>query len=263
MEGATEEGKTQASVQNNLPSNVDPPRRGSVGSGVSSEGLNSQMVVFCELIKQVSPLRSEEPKEVLWFFARVDSLHKLKLVDDRVFLTKLMPLVTYGILSFLGECVDRDGSWEECKAQLVEEYFPFFVKERLIRDLIVGNFQRKETPVRAYIKQVFEVANFLGYEASEQQLVDRIVMNFHPDMLANAAFIDRPRSLKDLYRAVGLMEERGVAAEERKRQIGDTEQRQGEKKRPDLVKCWACDQTGHIQRFCTQRTPEKGRPKEE
>jgi len=31
-------------------------------------------------------------------------------------------------------------------------------------------------------------------------------MNFHPSILAHAAFLYKPRSLKELYRVVGLIE---------------------------------------------------------
>jgi hypothetical protein len=62
--------------------------------------------------------------------------------------------------------------------------------------LIVFNFQGEGQPLRAYVDQVFRTAGFLEYHASEQQLVDRIVMSFHPNILAHAAFLDKPRSLK-------------------------------------------------------------------
>jgi hypothetical protein len=54
--------------------------------------------------------------------------------------------------------------------------------------LIVFNFQGEGQPLRAYIDQVFRAAGFLEYDASEQQLVDRIVMNFHPSILVHTAF---------------------------------------------------------------------------
>ena len=40
-------------------------------------------------------------------------------------------------------------------------------------------------------------------------------MNFHPEILAKAAFLDRPRSRNDLFRIVGLLEEKISAAKER------------------------------------------------
>jgi len=92
---------------------------------------------------------------------------------------------------------------------------PYFVWERLIRDLIIFNFQGEGQPLRAYTDQVFRAASFLEYDANEQQLVDRIVMNFHPSILAHAAFLDKPRSLKELYRVVGLIEQKFAVAKER------------------------------------------------
>ena len=40
--------------------------------------------------------------------------------------------------------------------------------------------------MRINIEQVFQAAEFLQYEATEQQLVKREIMNLHPDILANS-----------------------------------------------------------------------------
>jgi hypothetical protein len=72
--------------------------------------------------------------------------------------------------------------------------------------------------MRVYIDQVFQAAQFLQYEAMEQQLVDRVVMNLHPQVLSQAAFLEKPRSHKDLYRLVGLIEEKFSVLKERSRQ---------------------------------------------
>jgi len=37
---------------------------------------------------------------------------------------------------------------------LLREYFPLFVKEKMIRELVVFNFQEKDHPVREFIKEV-------------------------------------------------------------------------------------------------------------
>jgi len=68
-------------------------------------------------------------------------------------------------LKFLGDCLRGGVSWIRCKSRLLEYYFPGFVKERQIRDLIVFNLQREDQPVRAYVDQIFRAAEFLlhGY----------------------------------------------------------------------------------------------------
>jgi hypothetical protein len=132
----------------------------------------------------------------------------LGLVDDRQFITRILPLVSGSLLKFLGGCLREDCSWADCKTRLLDEYFSYFVWERLIRDLIVFNFQGAGQSMRDYLEQVFQAADFLQYEASEQQLVDRVVMNFHPDILSQAAFLDRPRSHKQLHQVIGLIEEK-------------------------------------------------------
>jgi len=43
------------------------------------------------------------------------------------------------------------------------------------------------------------------------------VMNLHPSISAHTALLDRPRSFKDLYRVVGLIEEKFSVARERQR----------------------------------------------
>jgi hypothetical protein len=100
---------------------------------------------------------------------------------------------------------------------LLKKYFPPFVRERLIRDLVVFNFHQEGQSVRDYIDKVLSAAKFLGYGADEQQLVDRIIMNLHPSILAQAAFLEKPHSRAQLYSAVGLIEERFSVLRERQR----------------------------------------------
>jgi hypothetical protein len=86
---------------------------------------------------------------------------------------------------------------------VLKEYFPLFVREKMIRDLVVFNFQKKDCPLREFIKEVVDTAEFLQYHASEGEIVDRILMNMHPDILAQAALLPRPgsyRVLRDMVR---------------------------------------------------------------
>ena len=166
-----------------------------------------QTPVLVELLRQVAPLSSEEPEEILWLFVRLGEIYVLRLVHYRQFITRILPLVFGSLLKFLGSCLRGEYSWAGCESQLLEGYFSYFVRERLIRDLIFFKFHAAGQSMLVYLEQGCQAAEVLQYEASQQQLVNRVQMNVHLDILGQAAFLDRPRSLKELYRVVGLIEE--------------------------------------------------------
>jgi hypothetical protein len=152
----------------------------------------------------------------------------------------------------------------------LQGYFPFFVREKLIRDLIVFNFHQSHQSLRAYIDEVFTAAEFLEYDATESVLVNRIVTNFHPEILAHAAFLDRPKSLKDLYALVNIIEEKQTVVRERearealeKGKASDLRDFHpvGSRNSPGSrspPKCWRCKQSGHFARNCPQRSSSSG-----
>jgi len=108
---------------------------------------------------------------------------------------------------------------------------------------------------------VFQAADFLRYEATEQQLVDR-VMNLHPRVLNQAALLDRPRSLKDLQCLVAVIEEKCSMAQERQqvgretplgndaavgpREVSRVQSRETGVLTCAPVKCWSCERPVHI-----------------
>jgi hypothetical protein len=65
-------------------------------------GRDSPIAVLVELLRQVSPLRSEEPEHILQFFVRIEETFELGLVDDRSFVTRILPLVSGNVLRFWG-----------------------------------------------------------------------------------------------------------------------------------------------------------------
>jgi hypothetical protein len=130
--------------------------------------------VLVELLRQGPPLRSEDPEEIMRLFIRLGEVYDLGLVVNRIFMMRILPLVTGSLLRFVGDCLGGGGSWADCKTCLLEEYFLYFVRERLTRDLIVFNFQREGQPLRRYIEQIFQTAGFLRYNVTESQLVDRV-----------------------------------------------------------------------------------------
>ena len=66
---------------------------------------------------------------------------------------------------------------------MLKEYFLLFVTEKVIRELVVFHFQGRDCPLREFIKEVVDAAEFFQYRASEGEIVDRILLNLHPDIL--------------------------------------------------------------------------------
>jgi len=115
-----------------------------------------------------------------------------------------------------------------------------------------------------------DAAEFLQYRASEGEIVHRILMNLHPDILAEAAFLPRPGSYRELRDMVALIEERmAVLAERQRSDTGSSssqmverdsllnkpggtagEGRQSSKNGPNF---WHCGKPGHVQRDCKER----------
>jgi hypothetical protein len=264
----------QASVATDLRNGVNETSPSGSGFCSRADSGDSTTPVLVELLRQVPPLRSEEPEAIMRLFVALDEIHDLNLVNDQVFVTRILPLVSGSLLSFFGRCLREGRNWINCKSAMLEEYFPYFVRERLIRDLIVFNLQREGQPVRVYVEQVFGAAKFLEYDASETELVDRVVMNSHPSILGQAAFVDKPRTVKELYRTVGVLEEKSAVAKERRRvefesrslksrgaKVSDAHRvSSGRVTAPATTqnRCWDCGSFGHIRRNCPRRLQSSG-----
>jgi hypothetical protein len=91
------------------------------------------------------------------------------------------------------------------------------VRERLVREKIVCNIHKEKQHLQTYIEQIFGAAKFLEYQATEGQIVDRVMMNLHPSNSDHLVLLDRSRSLKYLYGMVEVVEERQLVARERQR----------------------------------------------
>jgi hypothetical protein len=140
------------------------------------------------------------------------------------------------------------------------------VRERLIRNLVVFNFQKPDQATREYVTSIFAVTDFLKYQVSEQELLDRVIMNLHPSILAHSAFLERPHSGDQLHKAIDLTEEKMSVAKARNHsspaptsEKHDVAPPRAAPCRPvQSVKCWKCGRLGHVQRNCHQRPAGSG-----
>jgi hypothetical protein len=73
-------------------------------------------------------------------------------------MTRVLPLLTGDMLALLGQYLRQQKAWEQCKNLVRERIFPHFVRERLIRDLVVCRFQGERDPIREYVDRVFAIA---------------------------------------------------------------------------------------------------------
>jgi hypothetical protein len=104
----------------------------------------SEISVLGELLRNVQPLQSDEPTDMLRFFVSLKGIYDLQLASDTIFMMTILPGVKGACLNFLEGCIRRGDSWELCKKMVLEEFFPFIVGEKLIRELIVFKFHSKE-----------------------------------------------------------------------------------------------------------------------
>jgi hypothetical protein len=124
--------------------------------------------------------------------------------------------------------------------------------------------------LREFIKEVVDAAEFLHCRASEGEIMDRILMNLHLDKLAQAAFLPRPGSYRELRDMVGLIEERmAVLAECQHSDTGSNTQMvdrgslpdnklggtavEGRRSSKNGPNCWHCGKLGRFQKNCKER----------
>jgi hypothetical protein len=84
--------------------------------------------VLENLLKQIKPLTSEEPREILDFFIKVGEIYELKLVDDCSFVITILQLVP-GTRKFLEERLREKNDWLDCKSKLRGVFFIFCPRE--------------------------------------------------------------------------------------------------------------------------------------
>jgi len=139
-----------------------------------------QASVLVELLRQMTPCFPRSRRR----FCGLGEVYELRLANDRDSVTRVLPLGSGSLLKILVNCLREGCRWTDCKSLFLDEYFPYIFRERLFRDLISFNLHGLCENLREYIERISKAATFLQYQASEQKLVDRILMNFYPDILS-------------------------------------------------------------------------------
>ena len=95
----------QASVETNMSSDATHggPQNSSKSSHVFAS--DNSVHVIVELLRQVPSLSSEVPEVVLRLVSRLDEIHALGLVDDNMFIVRILPLLSSAVLRFFGDCL--------------------------------------------------------------------------------------------------------------------------------------------------------------
>ena len=106
LTGATMESKqhaetAQASAQSDV--SVDATHSGPFESNFGSHvgGCSNVVPVIVKLLRKVPSLSSDEPEAILRFVGKLDEIHSLGLVDDKVFVIRILPFHCGAVLSFL------------------------------------------------------------------------------------------------------------------------------------------------------------------
>jgi len=95
-------------------------------------GCGNVVPVVVELLRHVPAVSSEEPEAILILITKLDEIYAFGLFDDRAFLVRILPLVFGAVLQFFGECLRSGRSWEQCRRELLKEFFPISLGKRAI-----------------------------------------------------------------------------------------------------------------------------------
>ena len=56
--------------------------------------------------------------------SKLDEIHALGPVDDKIFVVRVLPKVSGAVSRFLWDCLRNGKNWGQCKSELVNESFP-------------------------------------------------------------------------------------------------------------------------------------------
>ena len=115
----------QASVSTDLSADTIQTGPHNVDNSSHVGGSDNPVPVLFELLRQVPSLSSEEPEAILQLIKRLEEIYALGLTDDRMFVIRILPLVSGAVLRFFGDCLSYGRNWEQCMGTVDSVIFPF------------------------------------------------------------------------------------------------------------------------------------------
>ena len=107
-----DEKMAQASVQTDFVNNVVEPVPQNVGCSSHAGGVDGHAQVLVELLRQVSPLSSEDPEGILRLFVRLEKIHNLGQVEGCIFVTRVLLPVSGSMYACLGVACLVEAVWQ-------------------------------------------------------------------------------------------------------------------------------------------------------
>jgi len=101
MESKQHAETAQANAQSDV--SLDATHSGPFESNFVShvDGCSNIVPVIVELLRKVPSLSSDEREAILRFISKLDEIYSLGLVDDKMFVIRILPLLSGAVLSFL------------------------------------------------------------------------------------------------------------------------------------------------------------------
>jgi hypothetical protein len=111
---------------------------------------------------------------VLDFLVRAQEVYKLSLVSEGEFLSCLLSRTSGGVTQLLGEHLVKGSNCPVARTDLVSIFLPLRIKEEFLKTRVLYKFHSLSEDFNTYLMSVKSAADILGYNRSENELVDSV-----------------------------------------------------------------------------------------
>jgi len=109
LQTTPDEDSIQTGVTTVVGDRADTPVLQPVGDALHGGSGVGPVTLWVELLRHLSPLSSEEPEAIMNLFVRLDEIYELGLFEGRIFITRILALLSGRVLVFVGNSL-REGN---------------------------------------------------------------------------------------------------------------------------------------------------------